>query len=82
MLDYMLVREVGRCSSELEDKLKAFAPTLAVGVPGRIFLQGEGLIAGSSPSLQCTHTLFKQSCLKRLCCLWYCWLCSKVHAFN
>lgn len=62
----MLLQEVGRRSSELDNKLKAFASSLAVGVPGRIFLQGEGLIAGPSPSLKCTHTLLKQCCLKRL----------------
>ena len=82
MLGEMLLREVGRCSSELDNKLKAFASTLAVGVPGGIFLQGEGLVAGPSPSLKCTRTLRKQCCLKRLLCLRCLWLCRKVRAFN
>ena len=82
MLGEMLLQEAGRCSSELDSKLKAFASTLAVGVPGRIFLQGEGLVAGPSPSLKCARTLQKQCCLKRLLCLHYLWLCRKVHASN
>lgn len=45
----MLLWEVGRCSSELDNKLKAVALTLAVGVPDRNHLQDEGLIAGPSP---------------------------------
>lgn len=36
----MLLWEVGRSSSELDNKLKAFASTLAVGVPSRIFFSG------------------------------------------
>lgn len=88
-----LCQEIGRCwikcrCGSLVDPLqnwtrnKAFASTLAVGVPSRIFFQGEGLIAGPSPSLKCTSTLLKLCSLKRLWCLHYLCLCSKVHAFN
>lgn len=78
----MLLWEVGRSSSELDNKLKAFASTLAVGVPSRIFFQGEGFTAGPSLSLKCTRTLLKLCSLKRLWCLHCLCLCSKVHAFN
>lgn len=42
MLGLMLQLELGRCSSELGNILKAFASALAVGVAGGFFFREKG----------------------------------------